>query len=170
DGYSVRAADTYGASESLPAYLKIAGEVPMGAIEPVAVEPGQAAVAYTGGMLGRGADAVVMVEHTQAIDAHTIEVLRPVAPGENCVQIGEDIRAGAELLAAGLKLRPQDVGGLMALGVTRVSAAARPVIGIISSGDEVVPPDQAPRLGQIRDINSYTCKALTERAGGEARL
>ncbi|HEU0167474.1 MAG TPA: molybdopterin molybdenumtransferase MoeA, partial [Chloroflexota bacterium] len=129
DGYSVRAADTFGASESLPAYLKVAGEVPMGATQPLAVGSAEAAVAYTGGMLARGADAVVMVEHTQQIDERTIEVVRPVAPGENCVQVGEDVRFGSQLLARGHKLRPQDIGGLMAMGVTRVCAARRPLVG-----------------------------------------
>ncbi|HVA23324.1 MAG TPA: gephyrin-like molybdotransferase Glp [Chloroflexota bacterium] len=170
DGYSVRATDTFGASEGAPAYLKVAGEVPMGATDPVGVGVSDAAVAYTGGMLGRGADAVVMVEHTQQVDATTIEVVRPVAPGENCVQVGEDIRRGEELLPAGHRLRPQDIGGLMALGITTVDVSRRPVVGIMSSGDEVIPPDRAPELGQIRDINSYTCKALVERAGGEPRL
>jgi molybdopterin molybdotransferase len=93
-----------------------------------------------------------------------------VAPGENCVQIGEDLRRGAELLPAGQRLRPQDLGGLMALGLTRVPVARRPVVAILSSGDEVVPPQAEPRPGQIRDINSYTCEALAERAGGEPRL
>jgi molybdopterin molybdotransferase len=170
DGYSVRAPDTYGASEGAPAYLKVVGEVPMGATEPVTTGVGETAVAYTGGMLARGANAVVMVEHTQQVDSDTIEVLRPVAPGENCVQVGEDIHRGAELLPAGHVVRAQDIGGLMALGVMAIQVARRPVVGILSSGDEVISPDQAPRLGQIRDINSYTCKALAEQAGGIPRL
>lgn len=170
DGYSVRAADTYGASEGAPAYLSVAGEVPMGATDPVAVGVSQAAVAYTGGMLARGADAVVMVEHTQQVDATTIEIVRAVAPGENCVQVGEDVHAGEELLAPGRRLRPQDIGGLMALGITSLEVARQPVVAIMSSGDEVVPPDRDPELGQIRDINSYTCQALVRRAGGEPRL
>ena len=92
DGYSVRSADTFGATESLPAFLDVVGEVPMGAPPSVSLGTGQAARAYTGGMLAAGADAVVMVEHTQAIDDRSIEVLRPVAPGENVNQVGEDIR------------------------------------------------------------------------------
>jgi len=170
DGYSVRAADTFGASEGAPAYLRVAGEVAMGATEPVAVAVGEAATAYTGGMLARGADAVVMVEHTQPVDAATIEVVRPVAPGENCVQVGEDVRRGDVLIPSGRRLRPQDIGGLMALGVARVEVARRPVVAILSSGDEVVRPDVEPRPGEIRDINSYTCQALVQRAGGEPLL
>ncbi len=170
DGFSVRAADTFGASEALPAYLRVVGEVPMGATDPLRLGIGQAAVAYTGGMLAEGADAVVMLEHTQYVDAGSIEVLRAVAPGENVVQIGEDVQRGAELVPAGQPLRAQDVGGLLALGVISVPVARRPVVGIVSSGDEVIPPEQDPRLGQIRDINSYTCAALVAQAGGMPRL
>ena len=166
DGYSVRAADTFGATESLPAYLRQVGEVPMGATEPLTIDVGEAAIAYTGGMLARGADAVVMVEHTQQIDPGTIEVVRPVAPGENCVQVGEDIRQGQQLLPTGHRIRPQDIGGLLSLGKTRVTVGRRPLVAIMASGDEVIAPDGQTRLGQIRDINSYTCKALVERAGG----
>lgn len=166
DGYSVRAADTFGATESLPAYLRQVGEVPMGATEPLTIDVGEAAIAYTGGMLARGADAVVMVEHTQQIDPGTIEVVRPVAPGENCVQVGEDIRQGQQLLPTGHRIRPQDIGGLLSLGKTRVTVGRRPLVAIMASGDEVIAPGGQTRLGQIRDINSYTCKALAERAGG----
>ena len=101
DGYSVRAADTYGASDGLPAWFTLVGEVPMGCAPDVSLGIGEAAVAYTGGMLAGNADAVVMVEHTQAIDAQTIEVMRPVAPGENVAQPGEDVSAGEPVLPAG---------------------------------------------------------------------
>ncbi|HLG71154.1 MAG TPA: gephyrin-like molybdotransferase Glp [Chloroflexota bacterium] len=170
DGYSVRAADSFGASEGAPAYLKVAGEVPMGATDPVGIGSAECAVAYTGGMLARGADAVVMVEHTQQVDATTIEVVRAVAPGENCVQVGEDVREGEGVLPAGHRIRPQDIGALMALGITSVEVARKPVVAIVSSGDEVISPGEKPKPGQIRDINSYTCQALVQRAGGEPRL
>jgi molybdopterin molybdotransferase len=166
DGYSVRASDTFGASESLPAYLDVVGEIPMGQAPCVTLAVGQAAVAYTGGMLAYGADAVVMVENTQAIDATSIEVFRPVAPGENVVQVGEDIRAGEAVVSGGVVLRPQDIGGLVALGITQVKVCRRPRVAIISTGDEVVAPDVAPEPGQIRDINTYTVAALVEQAGG----
>jgi molybdopterin molybdotransferase len=167
DGFAVRAADTFGASESLPAYLAIRGEVLMGQPPPGAVPPGEALRIATGGMMPAGADAVVMVEHTQAVDATTIEVVRPVAPGENVVRAGEDVPAGAPLLARGHVLRPQDVGGLLALGITEVPVAARLRVGLVGSGDEVVPPDRAPGPGQIRDINTYTLAGLVRRAGHE---
>jgi molybdopterin molybdotransferase len=165
DGYAVRAADTFGATESLPAYLSVVGEVPMGRAPELTVGPIQAAVVYTGGMLPVGTDAVVMVERTQKLDAANIEVLKPVAPGENIINIGEDVKEGEALLGPGHTLRPQDVGGLMALGITQVSVAVRPRVAIVSTGDEVVAPDQAPQPGQVRDVNTYTVAGLAMRAG-----
>jgi molybdopterin molybdotransferase len=166
DGYAVRAADTFGASESLPAYLSVVGQVPMGRAPELTVGPAQTAVIYTGGMLPRGADAVVMVERTQQLDAVNIEVLRAVAPGENVINVGEDVKEGESLLGPGHTLRPQDLGGLMALGITRVTVAVRPRVAIVSTGDEVVSPDQAPGPGQVRDVNTSTVAGLVRRAGG----
>jgi molybdopterin molybdotransferase len=170
DGYAVNAADTYGASATLPAFLQVKGEVPMGRASDFVLELGEAALVHTGGMLPGGADAVVMVEQTQRVDAQSIEVLKPVAVGENLVQIGEDIRRGDPVLAPGRQLRPQEIGALLALGITVVTVAAAPRVAILSTGDEVVPPDQLPQPGQVRDINSYTLAALTQRAGGEPLL
>jgi molybdopterin molybdotransferase len=166
DGFAVRAQDTFGASEGLPAYLDMVGEVPMGPAQQVRISLGQAAGVHTGGMLAQGADAVVMVENTQRVDEATIEVVRPVAPGENVIQVGEDVRTGELILERGRLLRPQDLGGLLALGITRVKAAPRPKVAIVSTGDELVEPGQKPGLGQIRDINTYTISALVVRAGG----
>ena len=166
DGYAVRAADTYGATESLPAYLSVVGEAPMGRAPELTVGLTQAAIVYTGGMLPAGADAVGMVERTQKLDAASIEVLKPVAPGENIVNVGEDVNEGEALLGPGHTLRPQDLGGLMALGITQVSVAARPRVAIVSTGDEIVPPDQQPAPGQVRDVNTYTVAGLVARAGG----
>ena len=168
DGYSVRAADTFGASESLPAYLELAGEVPMGRLPTVSLSIGMAAGAFTGGMLAEGADAVVMEEHTQRAGETTIEVLRPVAPGENVLMVGEDIRAGELVLPSGHLVRPQDIGGLTALGITNVQVARRPRVSIVSTGDELVAPGETPGPGQIRDINTYTISALVEKHGGVA--
>ncbi|MCC7106746.1 MAG: molybdopterin molybdotransferase MoeA [Chloroflexi bacterium] len=170
DGYAVRAADTYGASEGLPAYLSIVGEVLMGRQAEVRVAIGQCAVIATGGMLPPGADAVVMVEQTQPVDADTIEVVRPVAPGENVIQPGEDVRTGDLLLEAGHLVRPQDIGGLLALGIVTVRVASRLRVAILGSGDEIVPPDQEPGPGQVRDINSYTLGSLVRRAGHQPLL
>ncbi len=166
DGYAVVARDTYGASSSLPAFLNVVGEVPMGKRSTLSLGIGDVALVHTGGMIPEGADAVVMVENTQVVDAESIEVLRPVAEGENVIQIGEDIRTGDVVLEPGRQLRPQDIGGLMALGITEIAVASAPRVGILSSGDEVVEPDQATEPGQVRDINSYTLASLVERAGG----
>ena len=166
DGYSVRARDTFGASESLPAYFDVVGEVPMGSQPLVSLSTGQAAVAYTGGMLAEGADAVVMVENTQGVGDGSIEILRPVAPGENVIQVGEDTKVGETVIPKGRLIRPQDVGVLFGLGITEVSVAQPPKVAIVSTGDELVPPDQSPTPGQVRDINSYSVASLVQDAGG----
>ncbi len=167
DGFSVRARDTFGASEGLPAYLDLIGEVPMGQPPNLRLAVGQAAKAYTGGMLAENADAVVMVERTQTLDGTAIEALRAVAPGENVVQVGEDVREGDVILPKGSVIRPQDIGGLLALGVTSVTVSRKPRIGIVSTGDELIPPDASVGPGQIRDINTYTISGLVAQAGGE---
>ncbi len=166
DGYAVRAQDTFGASATLPAYLTVAGEVSMGAEPGFALKAGQAALVHTGGMLPAGADAVVMVELTQTAREGEIEVLRAAAPGENVLQVGDDIRAGAELVPAGHWLRAQDLGGLAALGITQVAVARRPRVALLATGDEVVPPEAAPALGQVRDVNSSAVGGQIQRAGG----
>src|ERR1700751_3051154 len=123
DGYAVRAADTYGVSDGLPGYLEVAGAVRMGAEPDVAVGPGTAVSMPTGGVLPPGADAVIMVEYTQEAMPGTIEVTRPVAPGEGVVRADEDAAAGAELVPAGRALPAHDLGMLAAAGVTGVTVA-----------------------------------------------
>ena len=167
DGYAVRSTDTLGATESLPAYLAVAGEVPMGQAATVEVAPGQAVIVHTGGMIPPGADGVVMVERTQKLDDQDIEVLRSVAVGENIINVGEDILKGEEILPAGHLLRPQDVGGLLAVGLTEIVVARRPRVALIATGDEVIPPSQPLGPGQVRDINTYTLAGLVRHAGGE---
>jgi molybdopterin molybdotransferase len=170
DGFAVRAADTYGASEALPAYLSLAGEVPMGRAADLELRPGQAVRIHTGGMLPAGADAVAMIEQTQALGEREIEVLRPVALGENVIPIGDDVRAGQLLFRSGQRLRPQDLGGLAGVGITSVPVAAPPRVAILATGDEVVPAEREVAPGQVRDINSYTIAAQTRRAGGHPIL
>ena len=170
DGYAVYAADTFGASESMPAYLALVGEVPMGVSPAIDLRPGQAALIHTGGMLPAGSDAVVMLEQTQSVRSGEIEVLRPVAAGENVILVGEDVAEGEIVLPAGVCLRPAEIGGAMALGITSLRVAIKPRVGILSSGDEIVPPDQSPQPGQVRDVNSYALAALISEAGGEPVL
>jgi molybdopterin molybdotransferase len=168
DGYAVRAADTYGVSEGLPGYLDVAGAVRMGAAPDVAVAAGTAVSMPTGGMLPPGADAVVMVEYTAEAMSGTIEVVRPVAPGDGVVRADEDAAPGAELVPAGRPLRAQDLGMLAAAGVTSVAVHARPRVTVFSTGDEVVPPGTAALLpGQVRDATAVALAALVAEAGGE---
>ena len=168
DGYAVRARDTYGASEGLPAYLSLIGEVPMGSAPSFTLSAYQAALIHTGGMLPQGADAVVMLEDVQLTREGEIEVLRPAAIGENTLRVGEDVREGQVVVPHGKLLRPADIGGLTGLGILQLPVARRPLVGLISSGDELVPPEQAPGLGQVRDINAYSLSALVEDSGGRA--
>lgn len=166
DGYAIRAADTHGASQALPVYLTLKGEVPMGASPDFEVESTQCALIHTGGMLPPGTDAVVMVEHTQAARPGEVEILHSVAMGENMIEMGEDVAQGQEVIPQGMRLRAAEIGGLMALGASEVLVARPPRVGILSSGDEVVPPGQRPAPGQVRDVNTYTLSALVESAGG----
>ncbi len=165
DGYAVRAEDTYGASESLPAYLKVIGEVPIGHPATIKLSPGEAALIHTGSMLAQNANAVVMVENTQEVNSSTIEVLRPVAMGENVLQVGEDISKGELLFSAGSLLRAQDIGALLALGITQLIVSQPIRVAFLATGDELVPPQSEPKLGQVRDINTYALSALAGQAG-----
>ncbi len=167
DGYAVRAEDTYGASESLPAYFKIVGEVKMGQAASIELFPMQAVLIYTGGMLPADANAVVMIEHTQKISTQEIEVYRSVSAWENTILQGEEIQRGEPVIGQGTKIRAVEMGGLLALGITQVEVYKKPRVGILSSGDEVVPPDHDIQPGQVRDVNSYTLSALVRSLGGE---
>nr|NIM07549.1 molybdopterin molybdenumtransferase MoeA [Armatimonadota bacterium]NIM24969.1 molybdopterin molybdenumtransferase MoeA [Armatimonadota bacterium]NIM68794.1 molybdopterin molybdenumtransferase MoeA [Armatimonadota bacterium]NIM77146.1 molybdopterin molybdenumtransferase MoeA [Armatimonadota bacterium]NIN07064.1 molybdopterin molybdenumtransferase MoeA [Armatimonadota bacterium] len=141
DGFAVRAQDTFGATDGLPGQLTVIGEVKMGQPAGVSITPGQAAKIPTGGMLPDGADAVVMVEHTQPWDENTIEVVRGVAPGENIIRVGEDLSKGEVMLRAGRRLRPQDLGALAGVGILSIEVYRRPRLGLLSTGNEIIPPD-----------------------------
>ena len=168
DGFAVRGGSTFGASEGNPAYLVVKGSVAMGESANLSVEPGEAVRISTGGMLPAGADSVVMVEHTEAIDDTTIEVYRSVAPGQNMVTVGEDIKKGEAILPAGQPVRPQETGLLAALGRQKVTVYKRPVVGIMSTGDEIVPVSDIPGPGQIRDVNTYTLMSQVIEVGAVA--
>lgn len=169
DGFAVRAEDTFGASEGLPAYLRVVEDIPMGRIPQRALGPGECARIATGGMLPPGADAVVMVEHTEAVAEDEVGVVRPASPGQNVVRRGEDCPAGGVLLPAGQVLRPQDLGLLAHAGVLAVPVARRPVCAVLATGDELVDPAETPGPGQIRESNSFAVCALVAQHGGEAR-
>lgn len=168
DGYALHAADTFGANESLPAYLPLMGEVPMGTAPGFELPRGAAAAIHTGGMLPVGADAVLMLEYTQLSRPAELEIMRAVGVGENVLKVGEDVETGQMVLPAGTFLRAAEIGGLLALGITCVDVVRPPRVAILSSGDEVVPPEQVVQPGQVRDINSYSLSALVTEAGGES--
>lgn len=165
DGYAARAADTFGATPGLPAYLTVVGEVLMGQGTDLCLSVGQAARIATGGLLPTGADAVVMVEYTETLAEGTIEVTRPAAPGEHVVRRGDDVCAGEPLVPAGRRLRPHDLGALAGLGILEVEVFARPRVALLPTGDEIVPPEVTPGPGQVRDVNTTALAAAVEAAG-----
>ncbi len=167
DGFAVRAADTFGASSSMPCYLEIDGEVAMGQMPEGEVHQGKCFRIATGGLLPKGSDAVVMFEHTIPVDDKMIEVVKSVGVGINLINRGEDIEKNSPALREGHLLRPQDLGLLAGLGIAEVEVYKRPKVGILSTGDEIVPWSESPPPGKIRDINGITLAALCERLGAE---
>jgi molybdopterin molybdotransferase len=117
-------------------------------------------------MLPKGADAVVMLEDTQTVSEIEIEVLKALGVGQHVLTTGEDVKTGEIVLEEGTRLRPQDIGGLIALGITEVPVMRGPRVGILATGDEIVAPEEQPQPGQVRDVNSYTLSALVSLAGG----
>jgi molybdopterin molybdotransferase len=170
DGYAVKSADTFGASESLPALLTIVGEIPMGSKTGITLSPNEAAAIATGGMLPRNADAVVMIEYTEKIDDVTIEVSKAVAPGDNVLRKGEDFAEGDLVLSKGTRIGPFEMGLMAGTGYDTLLAERPLRVGIISTGEELVNPGEVPQIGQIRDINSYCLSGLVEQSGGNPAL
>lgn len=172
DGYAVRAADTFGATESNPCYLTCMGQIEIQQPADFYLQAGQCAAIVTGGILPEGADAIVMVEYTHVMETPSgetqcVEIRRGVPPGEYVMFQGEDARAGAVALPAETLLRPQELGLLAAVGVTQASVYRQPAVAIFSTGDEVIPVENSPRIGQVRDVNSHTLAAMVRRCGGQ---
>ncbi len=170
DGYALRSNDSFGASESLPTFFTVTGEVKMGKPTTLEVNKGETVVIHTGGMLPKNADAVVMIENTQVILPGEIEVSRAVGHHENMILAGEDVKAGSLIFERGWKLRPGDIGALMSLGITEIEVYRKLKVGIISSGDEVTDPHEKIVQGQVRDVNSYSLSALIQQQCGEPRI
>ncbi len=167
DGFAVRAADTFGASSTMPCYLEIDGEVAMGQMPEGTVQQGKCFRIATGGLLPKGSDAVVMFEHTVPVDEKMIEVVKSVGVGINLINRGEDIAKNSPALLQGHLLRPQDLGLLAGLGIAEIDVYAKPKVGILSTGDEIVPWSESPPPGKIRDINSITLSGLCTRLGAD---
>lgn len=169
DGYAVKAKDTFGASQSLPAYLKLAGVVEMGKEAAQPLMPGEAVRISTGGMMPPESDAVVMVEYTDETSAGLVEIHRGVSPWQNVIQIGDDIKQGELVFKRGRRLRAHDLGALTGVGISSVSVYRRPRIALISTGDEIVDADTVPSPGQVRNINQHSLAGLIEECGGELK-
>ncbi|MDO4816564.1 MAG: molybdopterin molybdotransferase MoeA [Bacillota bacterium] len=167
DGYAVRAADTFGCSDSMSAIVKLRGVVNMGEGAMFSIAPGECAYVPTGGAIPDGADAVVMLEYTESYGGGEIGILKPAAPGNNMVYIGDDVFPGKTVLKRGRVVRPEDIGALAALGICEVSVVRKPVVGILSTGDELVEVSETPSAGQVRDVNSSMLYAAVQSFGGE---
>ena len=166
DGYAVRAEDTFGATETMPVYLTLFHEVLMSREADFMLPHYNASKIPTGGMLPENANAVVMFEHVQIIDKQMIEVLKSVAPGDNVVQVGEDVKKGDVVIRKGQRMRPQDIGACAGIGVTEIAVYKRPSVSIISTGDEIVAASEVPEIGKVRDINSYVISGMILESGG----
>jgi molybdopterin molybdotransferase len=170
DGYAVMALNTTGASSSSPAYLNITGEILIGHPPPSDIGPGECCRIPTGGMMPDSADAVVMVEYARELPGGTVEMATSVAPGENVADIGEDIARGQMIVNKGRVVRPQEVGVLAGLGILEVTVFRRVEVGILSTGDELVEPNEKPGPGQIRNINQYSLMSQIKALGGRPHL
>ena len=166
DGFALKARDTFGASEKNPAILRLIGEIPMGQLSDIEAKDGEAVKVATGGMVPKGTDAVEMVEYTEWVDSHTLHAFKTLSPLENVIQVGEDVKAGEVVLYKGHLIRPQDIGLMAGIGKTNVHVYLRPRVAIISSGDEIVPIENVPSPGEVRDINRYTIVSMVKETGG----
>jgi len=169
DGYAVKAADTAGASASMPTYLDIIGSIQMGQKTEIELKSGQVAAVPTGGMIPQNADAVLMIEDTEKIESKLIESFKALAVGENIVQKAEDIGAGELLFKKGHKIMARDIGALAGLGITEFDVFQKAAVSIISTGDELIPAEAKAKAGQIRDINSYSIAAYLDKIGAETK-
>ena len=167
DGYACRAADTFGCSDAVPAILKLSGEVLMGRGADFELEKESCVSVPTGGAIPRGADCAVMIEYTEDYGDGSVGILKPGAPGMNLIFRGDDVFPGKTILRAGRTLTASDIGALAAVGETQVPVRRRLRVGVISTGDELVPPDAAPAPGQVRDVNSPMLTALLRQYGAE---
>ena len=168
DGYAVRAADTFGCSDAIPAILTLRGEVLMGQGADLTLNAGECCAVPTGGAIPRGADCAVMVEYTENYGDGTIGIAKPGAPGQNMIFRGDDVFPGKTVLEKGRRLSAQDIGALAAIGRAEVPVTRRLRVGVISTGDELVPPDTVPGAGQVRDVNAPMLCAMLKAFGAES--
>lgn len=169
DGYAVKARDTFGASASLPAYLKLVGTVEMGKEVTRPLGKGEAMRISTGGMLPPDSDGVVMIEYTEEVGDNMVEIHRGVSPWQNVIQIGDDIKKGDLVFRRGQRLKAHDLGALTGIGISSLSVYKKPRVSLISTGDEIVDADTDPLPGQVRNINQHSLAGLIEECGAELK-
>ena len=165
DGYAVRARDTFGCTDAIPAILPLQGEVLMGEGAEFALRPEECVAVPTGGAVPQGADSVVMIEYTEDYGDGTIGISKSAAPGQNMIFRGDDVFPGKVILQKGRVLSSQDIGALAAIGRVQVPVVKKLTVGVISTGDELVPPDAVPGPGQVRDVNSPMLEAMLSAFG-----
>ncbi|MCL2179912.1 MAG: molybdopterin molybdotransferase MoeA [Treponema sp.] len=168
DGYAVAASDTAAASEGIPVFLKQIGSVSMGKKADFSIKHGECAYVPTGAMLPDGADAAVMIEYSETA-GDIISIYDAAAVGMNVIEAGEDFKNGELLLKKGTKIRPQEIGASSAAGITSVKVFTPLSVAIISTGDELVPPDEQLTPGEVRDINTNALSALAKKYGFNVR-
>ena len=167
DGYAVRAKDTFGCTDAIPAILPLQGEVLMGEGAEFELNPEECVAVPTGGAVPRGADSVVMIEYTEDYGDGTIGVSKSAAPGQNMIFRGDDVYPGKVILKKGRVLSSQDVGALAAIGRVEVPVVKKLTVGVISTGDELVPPEAVPGPGQVRVVNCPMLEAMLTGFGVE---
>ena len=165
DGYAVRAKDTFGCTDAIPAILPLQGEILMGEGAEFLLNPEECVAVPTGGAVPKGADSVVMIEYTEDYGDGTIGISKSAAPGQNMIFRGDDVFPGKVILQKGRVLSSQDIGALAAIGRVEVPVVKKLTVGVISTGDELVPPDQTPKAGQVRDVNSPMLEAMLAAFG-----
>ena len=169
DGYAVRASDTFGCTDAIPAIVQVAGEILMGQSAELLLQAETCCAVPTGGALPDGADSVVMVEYTEDYGDGTVGILKSVAPGDNVIFRGDDVYPGKVVLQKGRVLGAQDIGALAAIGQIAVPVRQMLTVGVISTGDELVPPEEVPQAGQVRDVNSPMLEAMLTAFGAKVK-
>ena len=164
DGYAVRARDTFGCSDAIPAILPLQGEVLMGEGAEFELNAEECVAVPTGGAVPRGADSVVMIEYTEDYGGE-IGISKPAAPGQNMIFRGDDVYPGKVILQKGRVLSSQDIGALAAIGRIQVPVVKKLTVGVLSTGDELVPPEVIPGPGQVRDVNGPMLEAMLSAFG-----
>jgi molybdopterin molybdotransferase len=167
DGYAVRAANVASATTEHPVALTVIEEIPAGRMPTQSVSDGRASRIMTGAPMPAGADAVVMVEDT-ALDRDRVLVRAAASIGESVRRRGQDVRAGATVVARGRRVRPADAGMAASLGYARIAVGRRPSVGVLATGDELIDVGEPERADRLFDVNSYSIAAQVAEAGGIA--